>query len=176
MEKASRQVAETFKSALVSGISNGVQTIVKSMAQGKFSFENFGRMLLGIIGNIAIQIGTTLVSIGIGVDALKTSLLTFTGGPAIAAGIALIAIGALLSSLSSSGEETPNVQPGGGLASGGGGIATAETAIPGEPVQRATEVVVNVQGNILDRRESGLEIASVLQEYFDTNNGVLARA
>lgn len=177
MEEASKKVAETFKSALVSGISNGIQTIVKSMTSGKFSFDQFGKILLGIIGNIAIQIGTTLVSIGIAVDSLKASLLTFTGGPAIAAGIALIAIGALLSSLASGGADTPNVQPGGGLGTGGagGGLATTPTEIPVERVERKTEVVINVQGNVLDRRESGLEIANVLQEYFDTNNGVLAR-
>lgn len=177
IESSVTQVATAFKSALVSGISNGVQTMVKSMAAGKFSFQAFGNMILGIIGNMAIQIGTTLVGIGIGIEALKTSLLGLTGGPAIAAGIALIAIGALLTSLSSGGAETANVQPGGGVASGGGVAAVAPTEVAGEQERQApkTQVVVNVEGNVFNGREQAQFIAENLQEYFDTNNGLLVR-
>jgi hypothetical protein len=36
-----------------------------------------------------------------------------------------------------------------------------------------TGVVINVQGNILDRRETGLELAKVLSESFDTNGTIV---
>jgi len=177
IENSATQVATTFKSALVSGISNGIQTVVKSLAAGKFSFDQFGKMILGIIGNMAIQIGTTLVGIGIGIEALKTSLLALTGGPAIAAGIALIAVGALLSSLSAGGAETGNVQSGGGVSSGGGVAAVAPTTATEQERQKpGTEVVVNVEGNVFNGREQAQFIAENLQEYFDTNNGLLVRS
>jgi hypothetical protein len=53
---------------------------------------------------------------------------------------------------------------------------TGITEQPDQDRNRKTEVKIEVQGNILDRKETGLELANVLQEYFDTQDGVLAKA
>lgn len=171
-----QSINKNFGQGVVNVISAGAQAIGASLVQGGKAFDNFLKTVLGIIGDLAIQIGTTLVSIGLGVDALKTSLATLSGGVAIAAGLALIAVGGLLKSLGGGGI-TANAA--GGPASVGGG-STGSDLVTEQPDlisrERRSAVTINVHGNVLDRRESGLEIARVLQEYFDTNDGILARA
>lgn len=170
------QIAEGLKfeldKLLVKSIVGSVQAITKAVMAGKNAFKAFSDALLGIFGNVLVQLGTALIMAGIGIDALKASLVAFSGAAAIAAGIALVALGTVLQGL------------GGGAAIEGntnfGGISSATNeAIGGEPGEREkpkTEVVVNIAGNVLDRRETGLEIVSIMQEHFDTNSGVLSRA
>lgn len=168
-------ITQAFRSGVVNAIVGGISAITKALVTGKDGFKAFLNAVLNIIGDMLIQIGGALIAIGLGVEAIKASLLTLTGGPALAAGLALVVLGTLLKSLGSGGDAgaASGAAAGGGFIAGGG-PGTFEQPISTAP--KATEVVINVQGNVLDRRESGLEIASVLQEYFDTNNGVLARA
>ena len=53
----------------------------------------------------------------------------------------------------------------------GGASAFGDTAALNEPEQQrpGTQIAVNIQGNILDRRQTGLEIAEVINEVFGTN-------
>jgi hypothetical protein len=174
VEDRAKQFGQIVNQGLTNGVSQGIQKIVGNLRTGKNAFDGFVAGVLGIIGDMAIQIGTTLVGIGIGIDAIKASLLALTGGPAIAAGIALIAVGALLKSLSSGEGGGAPVQTIG--TAPGGGPEFPSTGQPELDRNRGAEVAINIQGNVLDRRETGLEIATVLQEFFDTNDGVLARA
>lgn len=171
------QISGVMKSTLANGISQGIQSITKALIAGESGFDAFKNAILSIIGDIAINIGTTLIGIGIGIQALAVSLATLSGGVAIAAGIALVAIGTLLKSAATpgAGALAGGVAAGGGGLEGGGVGQVSNTITPAEAPKQKTEVQINVQGNILDRRESGLAIAEVLQEYFDTNDGVLAK-
>lgn len=59
--------------------------------------DGIGQAFLGILENIAdmaVQLGMIIVASGKAIDALKAALIGFFGGSAIAAGAALIAIGA----------------------------------------------------------------------------------
>lgn len=158
---------------MASAIAGMTGSFVKNMRKGQSIFESFGGALIGMIGNMAVQIGTTLIGIGMGMEAVKASILGLTGGPAIFAGIALVALGTLLQSLSS-GNEGANSGLGSGTAGDGtGGGVTAQpgdaTELPEEEEQRAATIAVNIQGNVLDRRQTGLEIAEVIQETFGSN-------
>lgn len=172
-----RQFGKIVNDSLTNSVSQGVQRIVTNLATGRSAFDGFFKVVLGIIGDLAIQIGTTLVGIGIGIDAIKFSLLGLTGGPAIAAGIALIAVGSLIKALSGGGGASAS-SPTQTVGTAPGGVAESPSlsAQPELDRNRRTEVAVNISGNVLDRRETGLEIANVLQEFFDTQDGVLARA
>lgn len=177
MALTAKQLAGLVNNALVNVVSQAVQGLVTNIAKGKNAFQGLLKTIGGIFGDMLIQIGTTVLLAGIGMEAIRASIVGLTGGPAIFAGIALIAAGALLKALSGGGggEQPTTVQP-----AGAGGVPGSPDVggIGEQPEQdrnRKTEVAINIQGNVLDRKETGLEIANVLQEYFDTQDGVLAR-
>lgn len=165
------------KAFLVDSLVQGTQSVVKAMMAGKNAFQAFSNAVLGIVGNMLVQIGTSLISIGIGIDALKLALGSLTGGVAIAAGLALVAIGTLLQGLSGGSALEGSVSGGTGSAGGAfGGAGAGADLAQVEKEKPKTEVVVNVEGNVFNGKEQAELIASNLQEYFDTNAGILARS
>lgn len=177
-KRAADAINKAYQQGIVNTISVAAQAIGSSLVKGGKAFDNFKNQVLNIIGDMAIQIGTTLVGIGIGIDAIKLSLTTLSGGTAIAAGLALIAIGGLLKSLSTGGGEGSGVAAG-SVGGGGSNVGGGEFAAisPDQDATRAkgTVVNVNVAGNVLDRRESALEISKIIQEQFDVNGQVIAQ-
>lgn len=170
-----QSLANTVGQTAARGITNAITAVVKAMAAGQNAFEAFGKATLGLIGDLAISIGEFIVATGIG----KLVLEALPGGAAIAAGLGLIAVGVVLKSIAGSGFTGASSGGGGGVApasSIGGATSVPDQAGAIEEVGPKTEVIVNIQGNVLDRRESGLAIAEVLNEYFDTNDGAFARA
>lgn len=169
-------LSKSFQQTLGKGIAGAVQNIVSSLLKGQNAFQNFGKFILGLIGDFAIQVGTTVIAAGIA----YRSLGDFTGTSPIIFGAALVALGTILKTLAGAGGGEDLAAGGGG--GGGGGVAGAPTgggfATQAQQIasQAGTNVVVNVQGNVLDRRESGLEIAQVIQQYFDNNGKFLAGA
>jgi hypothetical protein len=152
---------------IATGISQGVQQAVKNAKSGGNALEGFFGGFLAFIGNWAIQTGTTLIGVGLGIEALKTSIVGLTGGPAIAAGIALVALGTLLSGLSSGGSTAQAA--GGGVASDvGTASGEVEVAAEAEEVEeRETKVAINVEGTVLDPVSVGNAIADILNETFE---------
>lgn len=179
-EKMRESIGTSLREGVIKVISVAAQTIGASLVKGSVAFEDFGKSVLGIIGDLAIQIGTTLLSIGLGIDALKTSLSTLTGGFAIAAGLALIAVGGLLKAVGGGGLGVST--PGGVVAAPAGGGVTAEPLNPAsdiaqnEPVKPSTQVAVNIQGNVFDTQETGLRIVDILNSAFDQQGVVVTGA
>lgn len=169
---------DQFRKLAANGIAGGIQVIVTALATGKNGFAAFAKFILNLLGDLAIQIGTMAIVTGI----TYKSLQLFEGSQAIAYGAALVALGALLKAFSggggdaASGGAAPTPSFGGadaGLAGGGTGSQFTD-----QDAARAkgTQVTVNVQGNVLDRRESGLAIAEVIQQHFDNNGSVISKA
>lgn len=173
---AAASFGATFKNGVVNTIVQGVASIAGSLAKGENAFANFTRVLANVLGDLAIQMGTVLIAAGIGIESLKV----LGGFSAIAAGVGLVAFGAVLKAFAGGGGgeavSSSGLRESGAL---GGGIATndiSNTQVEEEERDRPqTGVQVIVQGNILDRRETGLAIAEIINETFDTN-GVLIRA
>ena len=165
---AAASMNKAFQDGLVRSVSGGISAAVMAMAKGQDGFKAFGNAALNIIGDMAIQIGATLIGIGLGIDAIKLSLVTLTGGYAIAAGIALIAVGALLKSLSA-GSATQGATSGGVATGGGGGFVPVEPN-PEDNINEKdkSKITVNIQGDVLDSRESGLRIVELINDAFDT--------
>jgi len=165
--------AKAFNQGLNSGLANtissGIQAFVKGLAKGEDAFGAFVKAVLSSLGDMAISMGGILIASGLGIEALKS----LTGGAAIAAGIALIALGALAKVIAGAG--------GGGETAGasgsGGGVASQPSSLTEqgqvEQTKPGTTVNVNVQGNILDRRQTGLEIAEIISESFDTQGSII---
>jgi len=157
----------TFRNVAVSAIA----TFGAALVKGTKAFEEFGKNFLGTIGDLAIQIGTFMLFGAQGLLAL------YSGNPAGAMmfGAALIAIGGALKALAGNGSSADG---GGGVASSAStGASSDMTTQPDLEEQKAkTEVHVNIQGNVLDRRESGIAIVEMLNEHFSANDGRLVSA
>lgn len=164
------QLSATLKGVLVSGISSTFQQIGKNLQAGKALFDDFGAGIIGIIGDMVIKLGEGLVAQGIGLEAFidaLTTLLPGSGFAAAAAGVALITFGAALKASVGGGggsSTSADVSGGGGLATEPGGTTTVNPSATAQAP--GTSVTVNVMGNILDRRQTGLELTEVLQDAF----------
>jgi len=176
--KANKQIANVLKNGVIKTVSNAMQMLGASLTQGGGAFSNFKGMVLGILGDMAIQIGSTLIAIGLGIEAIKASIIGMTAGPALAAGLALIALGGLLKSLSGGGAGGGGVSAAPGIADGSavtGDISSPVTEI-GEPATPDTRVAVHIQGDVLDSRETGMRIIELINDQFDREGTVIAGA
>mgnify|MGYP000859550861 FL=1 len=97
-----------------SGITSFAQIIGKSFGSG--NWDNIGSELISAIGGLAQQFGSMMI--GMGVAALALKKLILSPMTAIAAGVALVALGAAASAAASN---MVNKTTGGGGASYGGG-------------------------------------------------------
>lgn len=141
----------------------------RAIAEGSNALEAFGKSLLNSLGQAAIQMGSLFILQGI-----AYTWAGLANGPTlIAAGAALAAAGGILSVSAGTGPSSGSTSLGGGTAGGDVGSSMANNTI-NEPINiqdtvaqtPQTSINLTIQGNILDRRESGLEIAKILEEQF----------
>lgn len=150
MAKVAQQTAKIIKGGLVKGISGGIQNIVTSLAKGEDVFANFGKFLLSTIGDLAIQLGQFFIAEGIAVEALNA----VSGTGAIAAGAALVALGALLKSFSGGGGASSGATGGGAGGTTSPAFDTVTQEPTGEFLEEAgaatpqTIVNFNIDGNL----------------------------
>ena len=163
------------------GMTTAIASIGAALVNGQGLFDDFGKGIIGIMGDLAINIGTTLLFTGTAIEAFITSinsLLPGSGFAAAAAGLGLIIFGGALKA---------SVGKGGGApSSSGGGIASSPSSstdmTPTQELERMepqTAVSVVIQGDVLDSDESGSRIVSLINQAFDKkgvviNQGVMA--
>jgi hypothetical protein len=91
----------------VSSLGENIGTLIGDLVTGGDAWSNFANLALTAFGNIAISIGKTAVATGIATLGIKAALESLNGYVAIAAGLALIALGSAvktgLSNISSGG-------------------------------------------------------------------------
>jgi hypothetical protein len=156
------QLGNIVSTAIRNSISKSIQLVVLNIAQGKNAFEGLLKTIGGIFGDMLITIGETVLLAGIGMEAIRASVVGLTGGPAIFAGIALIAAGTILKALSGGGAGSSGVPT---TSASGGGSTTQGINEPQVVDEKAQQrVVVNIQGDVLDNRESALRIVELLNE------------
>lgn len=165
-------VANTFKT----GIGNAFTAMGAALVKGEDAFGAFGKAILSMLGNIAIQMGQFYIAAGIAAMWLNPA----QGIGMIAGGAALSLLGGVLQALGGGGAAAAASAGGASAGAANAAVASGQDVIfnPTQEEERArpeTGVQVIVQGNILDRRETGLAIAEIINESFDTN-GVIIRA
>ena len=170
-----RKVTEiNVNGALAGSISKSVQSLAGSLAKGELSFSEFGKTMIGIAGDLAIQLGSVLIGAGLGIEALKVT----GGGAALAAGVGLVALGAVMKSFAggsgSSSASASNDFTGGPATASQSSDFDVEDSVEerGDP-QQQVNVVFNAP--VLDGQESGLRILELIEEAgFNTGARVLA--
>lgn len=140
MDRA-REFAQEFKETLAAGIGDAVQELTDQL----FGLEDLNpgkiaQALLTPLADMAVKEGEILIAQGIGIEACKEALESLNGIAAIAAGTALVAIGAAAKS---------------GLKAlaGGGGRTTASTAsaaatTSSASVENRSEITIYVRGRL----------------------------
>lgn len=163
----SKKFQQSYSNAVVSGISTTFQALGATLVNGQTAWKDWASGILGILGDWAIEVGTLVLANGLALEALKNSLLSLQGGPAIAAGLALISLGGALKALGKSkgSGAAASTATGGGVAATGGGATEATISV--KDIQKnaqAPGINITVQGNVMDNRQTGLYIADVIRE------------
>lgn len=185
-EKIQNDFAKNLKTNFIGGITQGFEAMGAAFVNGGNGFEEFGKIALKTLGQLALQTGSFLILTGAGMSGVGT-FLGLSGGAAIAAGIGLTILGGALMALSGGGggkkESVPTAtssSAGGGLASSGAGGIVGEgapTSFQGnEQMQKQAQVSLTVNGSIFDSSETGTRILNLLENEFDYKNGALSYA
>lgn len=143
MIERAKDLAEEFRQAVAGGFSDGMQEMMDQL----MSAENFNTgavvaALLTPLADMAIKEGEIAIAAGLGIEAIKDALASLDPAVALAAGAALIAVGAAakagLAALARSGSASSYATTAGAGSIGGG---------TGEMVQKS-ELTVFVSGKI----------------------------
>lgn len=105
----------------------GFGALIGTAAQGGNFLQGFAFLFVNTLADMAIQVGKTAIGIGIAVAGIKTALQSLSGPVAIAAGVALVALGTLAKNA------LGNIAQGGATPFANGGIVSGPTyALVGE--------------------------------------------
>lgn len=174
MSQSVMQLGKQLATTFVNGLTNSFASIGRALAKGENVLDAFASSMLGVLGDLALQMSAFFMAQGI-------ALLFSVGGTAqgvalIAAAAGLAVVGGALKAISGGGGGVPSgsaTNP--SYTSDVGGSSGTEFNQPEDRAKAETGVTVVVQGNIFDSRETGLQIAQILNDSFDLN-GTIVRA
>lgn len=160
-----KQVGQQVQQAFGQIAARGIQRLTQTLISGKNAFQNFGKFILGSLGELATQMGTVMLTAGIGMLALKG----LNAGSAIAAGAGLIALGTVLNAIS--GGEGENAAAVGAAPGGAGGQFAPEPVVDVTEQEQLpqNQLFLTVQGDVLDSDQTGLRIVSIIRDFTDKN-------
>lgn len=96
------RLSDIINNGMINALAGIGVGIGNALATGASVISSVGGVLLGALGNVLTQVGQMAISIGIGLQAIKTALKTLNPLAAIGAGVALVALGSYFSSKSQS--------------------------------------------------------------------------
>ena len=167
------QINQAWRNSLVKGVSGGIQTVITSIAKGENAIENFGNFILGVFGDLAIQLGEFFIATGLA----KAKLFALDPTGTIVAGVALVALGSILKSFSGGAGSSTGGGSGGGATTGGTAELAESTEALDDPDnfrerQVASNVNIRVEGSLVRQEELGLFIQDTLNEV-NQKNGIV---
>ncbi len=165
MKQKIAQLNEAVRNGIARAMSSSIQAFVTALTNGENALEAFGKAFIGVIGDLAIQLGTMIVASGLAM----LSLFQGNAAASISLGLGLIAIGSLLKALSGGGFEGAGVGP---------GNDAVTSPILGDDLtdslrDQGARVQVTIEGNVFDTESTGLRIADILKEQ-GFNNAVIS--
>lgn len=94
VEELNESLTSIVNNNIVDGISDAFASIGTALANGENVFKSLGQSLLGSFGKILSELGKQLIQYGVGLLAIKVAMKSLNPYVAIAAGAALVALGA----------------------------------------------------------------------------------
>ena len=170
VESLNKSISKQVQGTTVKIFSAAFQEIGRTLAGAGQGFKAFLGVVLNILGDLAISIGTTVIASSKAIAALKASLLTSPAAP-IALGGALIAIGAALKVFASSfGGSSAGFSPaggGGGGVTGPGGSGFDSATFTAPEIEREdpeARFQLIVQGDIFETEDTSRRIVNLFQQ------------
>lgn len=154
--------------SLANGVASGMGAIGKALVTGEDMFQAFAGAMLGALGQAAMQMGSTYILMGIA-RAFSSYGLDGTAAGLIATGSALSVLGGAMAALgngASKGPSKPTVSAGADPVGYVGGLPSNENPSTNmdSSKEQSSRVTVNIQGDVLDSRESGLRIIEMIND------------
>lgn len=115
LENLSIRAAQTVESNTEQAIGGMAQALGEGLVNGANIADAMGSVLLGSIGNIAVQLGQLAIGTGIAIGGIKKALQSLNPAVAIVAGVALVALGSAVKA------KAANIANGSGGSFGGDG-------------------------------------------------------
>lgn len=171
-----QEVGKAMSTTFKQGLTNSFSAMGQALVKGQNVMDAFASSMLGVLGDLALQLSAFFMAQGI-------ALLFSIGGQAqgvalIAAAAGLAVLGGALKALSGGGGGVGSSPTTPSYTSSVGSYGEQSTTSQTPEEQRATPqtgIQVVVQGNIFDSRETGLQIAQIINDSFDLN-GTMIRA
>jgi hypothetical protein len=174
-----KRIADVLKQGIGGGAANAFASLGKAAVEGENMLKSFLDSFLASMGQMAIQLGSMFMLEG---AAMMWAGLP-NGGPLIAAGAALAAIGGVMGAVfgntAKSGSASVPIATSG--SSPGNPSFTEDVSTVAPEIHRDTSptINVNIQGDVLDGQESGRRIVDIINDAFGRegvriNRGVLA--
>lgn len=149
MSKIDTQINSVLEESFETMLS-GLGEFLGGLAAGEGGIAAFGKVVAGTFADMAITVGKIAIATGISVKGIKAALETLNPAVAIAAGVALIALGSMVKGALSSAASGSSVSSGGGLASGGSAtFDLRNVAVKQQPVVIRGQVEVIQHGRDL---------------------------
>lgn len=130
--------ATTALNSAFEGAAAGLGEFFGALASGNAGVGGFGKMIATTFADLAINVGKIAIGAGLAVLGIKKALMTLNPGAAIAAGVALVALGAAIKG------SLANVASGGGSASASSNSSTYDTRAAGSAQTQAIDLKGNV--------------------------------
>lgn len=174
MKVTAGDVAKTMMNLAISGFGRAFQSIGRAMANGGNAMQAFADSIKATFGELASALGDYYIKHGI---AMAANPATSSAGYAMIAGGAGLKVLSGFLGASGGGGGGASGGGGGGIVSGTGGFQDQTTAqitdVQAERPEADTNLVVNIQGDILDSQESGKRIVDILGESFGKEGLIL---
>lgn len=177
MAEFAKGMAKTMMTGLAGSLTAGFAAAGKAWQNGINVWDAMGKAMLGAFGGLLVQLGEQMMMAGLGM--LLTGFMAAQGLAWMAGGAAVATAGGVLQAVGQGGGAGA---AGGGLGAGGGVAAStapggfAQQTTAAAPPKPQTQLVVNIQGHVLDRQSTGLAIADILRENFELHGVTFAGA
>jgi len=163
----------TFRNTAINGMVSAFSQLGSALAKGENGFDAFAKAVLGTFGELAIQIGTMMVLVGSGLSVIPGFQSSAASVPF---GIALIVLGGALKAIAG-GSGAGGASTGSTTAGDfGGGDQEFDGGFDPEEISEQQAINVNIEGNVFDSDETGVRIAEIINESFDTQGTLINAA
>ena len=167
VKKEATEMGKIINSGFARAVAGGIENVTNSLIKGEDVFKNFGNFILGVFGDLSIQLGTFFIAQA--TAALAMTSLDFTG--TLAAGAGLIALGAILKSFASSGGASASASVSSQTGGDSYGVLNGDSSLTTQPETRDTsqQLVINIQGDYIETEDTALRIVDMINRTIDRN-------